>query len=423
MNEPLEPEPITPPEFPRVTAAPQRVEPRTDIPSPVGAGSRVPEFEYPRRQAFEPPRRVSSPPVEPPAEETRSRRRFPGFLAGIVAAAVIAASGFGLGRITADTAESGQVTAVATSAPATTVVPSTTIAPAAPTPTIPAVVGDLEPVAAAAASVAPAVVQIDTNSGLGSGVVYDARGYILTAAHVVEGSQSVVLRLADGTSVGGTVVGTHDPTDVAVVSIDPSAILAVATLADGSELTVGQTAVAVGSPFGLDQTVTSGIVSATDRIVSNITMVQTDAAINPGNSGGPLVDLAGRVIGINDQIFTNSGGNEGVGFAISIDLAVIVADQLVAGEDVGLAFLGVSMTSPANGDSGALIQSVVAGSAAADGGLRVGDLVIAVDGKPIRDGSALRADITTLRPGTTIDVTVVRDGSEVVRTITLGSTG
>ncbi|MBT8213533.1 MAG: trypsin-like peptidase domain-containing protein [Acidimicrobiia bacterium] len=420
MNEYLEPESTPLPEFPSTTAAPQRVESRTGLPPLAGAGSRV-LSEPARRQAFEVPRRDAG--TAPVVVEEPRKRRTPGFLAGIVAAAVIAASGFGLGRLTADTNNPVQVNTVAASTP-TTITSTTTAPPAvvAPTPTTPAVVGDLEPVAAAAAAVAPAVVQIDTNSGLGSGVIYDAQGYILTAAHVVEGSRSVTVRLADGTSVGGTVVGTHDATDVAVVSIDPTAVLAVATLADGSELTVGQTAVAVGSPFGLDQTVTSGIVSATDRIVSNITMVQTDAAINPGNSGGPLVDLRGRVIGINDQIFTNSGGNEGVGFAISIDLAVIVADQLVAGDNVGLAFLGVSMTSPANGDSGALIQSVVAGSAAAEGGLQVGDLVVAVNGDPIRDGSDLRAEIITLRPGTTVEITVERDGSGLTRTITLGAT-
>lgn len=358
--------------------------------------------------------------IDPPQKRRQGRRAF---LAGFLAATVIAAAGFGIGRITADTEEPAPApTAISTIAPSTTA-PAATEQPVAPTPTVPATVGDLEPVAAAAAAVAPAVVQLDTNTGLGSGVVYDARGYILTAAHVIEGSDTVLVRFADGRSARGTVVGLHEPTDIAVVSVDPAEIIAIATLADGSELTVGQTAVAVGSPFGLDQTVTSGIVSATDRIVSNITMVQTDAAINPGNSGGPLVDLAGRVIGINDQIFTNSGGNEGVGFAIAIDLAVIVADQLVAGEDVGLAFLGVSMTSPPNGDAGALIQEVVRNSAAASGGLQVGDLVVAVQGDPIRDPSDLRAEITTLRPGTTVDITVIRDGAQIVRTVTLGTTG
>ena len=194
----------------------------------------------------------------------------------------------------------------------------------------------LEPVAAIAEAVGPAVVQIETTSGVGSGVIYDASGLILTAAHVVDGASVVLVRLSDGTAVQGTVVGAHAETDVAVVSIAGSADLPIAELAIGVDPDVGSLAVALGSPFGLDQTVTAGVVSAV-RTVGGIGMVQTDAAINPGNSGGPLVDRLGRIIGINDQIFTLGGANEGVGFAISIDIAVLVADQLVAGEEVRLA--------------------------------------------------------------------------------------
>jgi S1-C subfamily serine protease len=151
-------------------------------------------------------------------------------------------------------------------------------------------------------------------------------------------------------------------------------------------------------------------------------MVQTDAAINPGNSGGPLVDSQGRVIGINDQIFTQSGGNEGVGFAISIDLASIVADQIVAGEAVQLAFLGVS-TTPSSGDQpGALVQEVIEGSAAAASGLEVGDVIVEVDGRQVLDGSDLRVRIITTPAGSDVTILVLRQGEPVDLTATLGTT-
>ena len=168
-----------------------------------------------------------------------------------------------------------------------------------------------EPAAAVAAAVGPAVVQLELQGGLGSGVIYDAEGYILTAAHVVQGASQINVRLANGIELAGTVVGAHVPTDVAVVKIPASPDLPVAALGLDVEPIVGQTAIALGSPFGLDQTVTAGIVSALNREVNGVGMIQTDAAINPGNSGGPLVDRNGRVIGINDAIRTLSGANDG----------------------------------------------------------------------------------------------------------------
>ena len=285
-------------------------------------------------------------------------------------------------------------------------------------PTDPAV----EPVVAAAEAVAPSVVQIEVgNSGVGSGVVYDDEGHVLTAAHVVDGAQTVRLRLADGTITTGTVIGTDDTTDVAVVQIEGDVSVEPAELAIGEPLTVGQLAVAVGSPFGFERTVTAGVVSAVDRIVNSVTMVQTDAAINPGNSGGPLVDRDGRVIGINDLIFTESGANDGVGFAISIDLAKLVADQLVAGEPVELALLGVSTRPSDDGSPGAVVDTVTAGSAADSFGIQPGDRIIAADGDPIRDSTALRADIIARAPGTDVSLTIVRDGAEVTVEVTLGS--
>ena len=278
----------------------------------------------------------------------------------------------------------------------------------------------LEPVADIAEAMGPAVVQIDTVTGLGSGVIYDADGLILTAAHVVDGVRQVTVRLSDGRSMTGEVLGTHAPTDIAVVKIDAED-LTVATLAVDEEIRVGSLAVAMGSPFGLDQSVTAGIVSAVDRSVSGVSMVQTDAAINPGNSGGPLVDARGHVIGINDQIFTNSGGNEGVGFAISIDLAKLVADQIVAGQEVQLAFLGVSSTTSVDNRAGALVQEVVTGSAAADAGIEVGDLIIAVNGGQVGSNQDLRGKIISTPPGENVTITVLRDGERVELEATLGS--
>lgn len=304
---------------------------------------------------------------------------------------------------------------------------TTTTAPAVAVATVPSTVPDdltmvniLEPVADIAEAVGPAVVQLENNFGLGSGVIYDSSGLILTAAHVVDGAQQVTVRLSDGRSMQGTVLGTHPPTDIAVVKIAAND-LTVAQLSTDDEIRVGSLAVALGSPFGLDQTVTAGIVSAVDRAVSGVSMVQTDAAINPGNSGGPLVNSRGEVIGINDQIFTNSGGNEGVGFAISIDLAKLVADQIVAGEEVQLAFLGVSTATATDDRAGALVQEVVPGSAAEDAGLEVGDLIIAVDGGMIGSNQDLRGRIISTPPGADIAITVIRNGETLVLNTVLGS--
>ncbi|NNL13658.1 MAG: PDZ domain-containing protein [Acidimicrobiia bacterium] len=347
-----------------------------------------------------------------------------GLLLGLLLGAVIAATAFGLGRMTAsndDPVADAAVTST-TSVSATSLVAATDPPPVA---TVPQTNGDIEPVAAAAAAVSPAVVQLDTSLGTGSGVIYDADGYILTAAHVVGNATTVAVRFADGSSTTGTVTGADDTTDVAVVSIDPEKVPAVAVLALGADLTVGQTAVAVGSPFKLDQTVTSGIISAEDRIVGEgtggISMVQTDAAINPGNSGGPLVDINGRVLGINDVIFTNSGDNAGVGFAISIDLAKIVADQITSGQPVALAQLGVSVGSAPNGDAGGLIQLVSEGTAASAAGLEVGDLVISFEGDPIRDSEELRAEVITRAPGSVVKLVVLRGGERLTIEATLGS--
>lgn len=267
-------------------------------------------------------------------------------------------------------------------------------------------------VASAAAAVAPSVVQIETPTGLGSGVIYRSDGLILTAAHVVEGVESVLVRIADGRLLPGRVVGTHTPTDIAVISIKATN-LTPAVLGYGTGVQVGEIAVAVGSPFGLDQTVTAGIVSAVGRNLNGVPMVQTDAAINPGNSGGPLVNSAGQVIGINDVIFSEGGGNDGIGFAIAIDVGIVVADQLVAGGGVELAALGVGTVPDTSGAGGAIVRDVRPGSPAANAGLLVGDRIVSVDGTVILDPGDLFAAVIVHRPGSIVEIEFTRDGQPI----------
>jgi putative serine protease PepD len=286
-----------------------------------------------------------------------------------------------------------------------------------------------EPIAAVAAAVSPAVVQIETRQGLGSGFVYDQDGHILTAAHVVEGAgKTVNVRLADGSLHKGEVIGADDASDVAVVKIDPVENMQVANLALGIKVEVGQTAVAIGSPFGLDQTVTAGIVSAVDRPQETpggaIDMYQIDAPINPGNSGGPVADRQGRVFGMSDSIITQTGENVGVGFLVPIDLAKAVADKIVAGEPVEFAFLGISSDSQTTaivGD-GAIIVGVTAGSPADKAGLQEGDRITGLDSAPVRDSIELGARVRSHQPGDTVHVTFVRDGKSQTIEVVLGST-
>jgi putative serine protease PepD len=326
--------------------------------------------------------------------------------AGGVAVLAIASAGFTAGRTTAvgPASASSSAAAVATLARSATVTASTAS----------------EPVAAAAAIVSSAVVQLETASGLGSGVVYDDSGHILTAAHVVSGVSDVTVRFADGTTLPGHVVGADTMTDIAVVSVTLPSGVVPAQLATGVDLAVGQLAVAIGSPFGLDQTVTAGIVSAIDRTVQGMTVVQTDAAINPGNSGGPLVDARGRVIGINNSIYSQSGDNAGVGFAVPVDIAAEVARQLVAGQGVQLAQLGVSTAEPTSGRGGALVRQVTAGSAADAGGIQAGDLIVAIGGAPVTSSSSLQGRVLAHQPGERLQVEIVRGGATLTRTITLG---
>lgn len=287
-----------------------------------------------------------------------------------------------------------------------------------------------EPVADAAQVILPSVVYIQTQSGVGSGVVYD-QGLIVTAAHVVQGSETVGVRFTDGTQVTGTVLGTAAPdVDIAVIEVDRDD-LTPATFHEGKPR-VGQMAVAVGSPWGLESTVTAGIVSAVDQTNCSIlpgserpscaAMVQTDAAINPGNSGGPLVNREGGVLGINVSIFTDSGANDGVGFAVPANIAITYADGIVSGEPIETAQLGVRLGDDVDteGQAGAVIDEVTEGTGAEEAGIESGDVVIALDGVPVRGGGDLQAQVRAHQPGETVEVLILRDGEEITVTATLG---
>ncbi|MDW3217626.1 MAG: trypsin-like peptidase domain-containing protein [Acidimicrobiales bacterium] len=292
-----------------------------------------------------------------------------------------------------------------------------------------------EPVADVASAVSPSVVLIRTNEGQGSGIVWDAaEGYIVTNDHVTADADTVIVQFGDGNRVSGTVVGGDSARDIAVVQVDPEEVeLVEAVFAPTETVEVGQLAVAIGSPFGLDQSVTAGIVSAVNRINSyggsdpsnpvDVEMIQTDAPINPGNSGGALADREGRVIGMNTQIRTDgvSTGNVGVGFAVPSDTIVLIAQRIVDGESLELAHLGVSGATPADGTVGALVQSVVAGAPAANAGLQSGDLIVSLDGELISSMAELSAEVKLYRPGDQVQIEILRDGERLETTVTLGS--
>jgi putative serine protease PepD len=335
-------------------------------------------------------------------------RRPPRWLAGVLAGVVLLGAGFGISQaLDRDNNE-----------PAGAGIPTAGQAPIAASP---APSGE-EPAAAVAKALLPTVVEIRHGNGLGSGFVYDRNGYIMTAAHVVQGVDRVDVRLYDGTKLTGRVVGTDEVNDVAVVKVDRTGLPA-APLAVGQAVQVGQLAVAIGSPFGLNETVTAGIISATDRVLQDgREVIQTDAPINPGNSGGLLADRRGRVIGINDAIRPgdNSDGNVGIGFAIPIDLAARSAAAIVQGKQVQTGYLGVSAADPSGNQDGALVQDVVSGSPAAKAGLQAGDLVTAVDGQAVQSSGEMVARIRGHKPGDKVTITVDRNGSQTTISATLG---
>jgi putative serine protease PepD len=264
-----------------------------------------------------------------------------------------------------------------------------------------------------------------SSSAEGTGFVYDSNGDIVTNEHVVDGASAVRVKFPDGSTYKATVVGTDTSTDIAVLHVDaPSSKLHPLTLGDSSKVQVGDGVVAIGNPFGLDGTVTSGIVSALNREISApdntpiVGAIQTDAAINHGNSGGPLLDLHGDVIGITSQIQSDSGGNDGVGFAVPSNTVKTIASQLIAKGSVQHPLLGVT---PTTASSGVGISSVEKGTGAADAGLKVGDVITSVNGTTVTQAEQLRAIIAGHKPGDTLTLTIRRNGATKTVRATLGS--
>ena len=259
--------------------------------------------------------------------------------------------------------------------------------------------------------------------GQGSGLIVSDDGYILTNNHVVRDADEVMVTLWDESTHVAEVIGTDPKTDLAVLRIEAEDLVS-AELGDSEDLKVGQWVAAVGNPFGLHSTMTAGVVSAVGRsrvgLAEYEDFIQTDAAINPGNSGGPLVDLQGRVVGINTAIFSRSGGSMGIGFSIPINMARSVMNDLIADGHVERGFLGVMIQDLDDGlassfgyegTRGALISDVNEGSPADRAGLRAGDIIVRIEDREIDDMDALRFEVARTAPGTTVEVEVVRNGS------------
>jgi len=295
----------------------------------------------------------------------------------------------------------------------------------------------------------PAVVEITAIGGSfgggqqraqGSGFVYDREGSVVTNQHVVEGADSISVRFSDGSTYAAELVGTDPSTDLAVVKIDaPASLLRPLRLGDSSEVRVGDGVVAIGSPFGLEGTVTSGIVSALHRQMTapnNFTItdsIQTDAAINHGNSGGPLLDHRGRVVGVNAQIESESGGSDGVGFAIPSNTVLSVVTQLVESGRAAHAYLGITMVTVPDG---VVVTEVRSGTPAEKVGLRPatetktvdgqtyptgGDVIVAFDGDAVSSSAELQSAVDAKRPGDAVSITIIRGRTRRTIEVTLGT--
>jgi len=267
--------------------------------------------------------------------------------------------------------------------------------------------------------------------GMGSGFLIDSRGVIMTAAHVVADADQVKVRLHDGREYIASEVKSDPKTDIAIVKIEAEGPLPYIPLGNSDEVEVGDWVLAIGSPFGLDATVTAGIISAKGRgpsIAEREDFLQTDAAINPGNSGGPLVNLRGEVVGVNTAISTRGGGNDGVGFTVPINLARWVGDQLATTGKVTRAYLGVVIQQLDDKLSrqfgvpvgqGALVTEILPGSPAAEGGVEVGDLVLKFDGRAVRGTRDLQSIVERVRAGEVVPMQIIREGKDKTLNITL----
>jgi serine protease Do len=276
--------------------------------------------------------------------------------------------------------------------------------------------------------------QVYAREGTGSGVIVNSAGFILTNAHVVARANRIRVRLSDGSEVDAKVVGVDIPTDLAVIKIESSKPLPVARMGDSDRLNVGDWVLAIGSPFGLEQTVTAGIISAKDRVTESGStpfqqFLQTDAAINPGNSGGPLVDLAGEVIGINTQIATNTGGYNGIGFALPSATAVEIYNQLVAQGRVRRGFLGIKpqeitpqiarLNKIADGQGVLVLELTDETGPAGRAGLQSGDVVTSINGQRVKNVRELIRRIASLPVGSVASIDYVRAGERRVANVKL----
>ncbi|WP_203453575.1 S1C family serine protease [Jiangella aurantiaca] len=378
----------------------------------------------------------SPPPHEPPTEHDRrpepKRRRAPLVLAGVALGAIVGgAAGAGVVAVVND--DDGDSASPVTRSDLS----NSSNDNGQQT-------SDLTGVQAVAAEMLPSVVSITVQSQFGqaggTGVIISSDGEIVTNNHVVESAGqggTVQVTFSDGTTADAEVIGTDPLTDLAVIKAQDVSGLQPAELGNSGDLAVGQQVVAIGSPLGLDGTVTSGIVSALDRpmaassegqpqagVNSVIDAIQTDAPINPGNSGGPLVNMNGQVVGINSAILTTGSGNGsiGLGFSIPIDQAKPIIDELRQGQEATHAQIGVGVNDAQDGDvRGALIAQVNPDSPGAEAGLQEGDIVTHVGDRVITDATSLIAAVRSHRPGDEIELTYVRDGQENTTTVTLGS--
>jgi len=272
----------------------------------------------------------------------------------------------------------------------------------------------------------------ETQLSLGSGVIVSREGYILTNDHVVEGVTDIQVTLADGHTVAGKIVGSDPDTDLAVVRV-PATGLTPITFGSSDQAKVGDVVLAIGDPFSVGQTVTMGIISATGREIGSANpfgrFIQTDAAINPGNSGGALVDASGNLIGINTLIFSRTGGYQGIGFAIPVSLAKRVMEEIIETGSVARGWMGIEVAdvSPElaeslglKGTRGAIVGAIERGSPADKGGMKLGDVIVAISGQPVANGNATISAIAATAPGKSVPVRVLRRNQEVSLDVMVG---
>ena len=271
----------------------------------------------------------------------------------------------------------------------------------------------------------------ERGNAIGSGFIIDSDGYILTNAHVVRGATQITVGLSDQRELQAELIGTDTRTDIALLKVDARNLPTV-RLGDSDDLMVGQWVLAIGRPFGLEHTATQGIVSGLSRSLpadGYVPFIQTDVAVNPGNSGGPLFDLEGRVVGINAQIYSRDGGYMGVSFAIPINLATEVADQLRESGQVSRGYLGVNIQSLNQGladafgldrPRGALVAGMVPNGPAAKAGIRQGDVILEFNGRQVRDSGALPPMVGSTKAGERVSLKLLRDGQERTVNVVLG---